>query len=50
MVRDYMRDRYPAIAANPVTAALRRARPAERAAILEGLRTLRRVVEAAAYP
>jgi DNA-binding MarR family transcriptional regulator len=48
MVRDYMRDTYPAIAADPVTAALCRAKPAERAAILEGLRTLRRVVEAAA--
>ena len=41
MVRDYMRDTYPAIALHPVTAALRRAKPAERAAILEGLRTLR---------
>lgn len=38
MVRDYMRDTYPAIALHPVTAALRRAKPAERAAILEGLR------------
>lgn len=46
MVGDYMRDTYPAIVLHPVTAALRRARPAERAAILEGLRALRRVVEA----
>ena len=46
MVGDYMRDTYPAMVLDPVTAALRRARPAERAAILEGLRTLRRVVEA----
>jgi DNA-binding MarR family transcriptional regulator len=45
-VRDYMRETYPAIVVDPVTAALRRAKPAERAAILEGLRTLRRVVEA----
>jgi len=45
-VRDYMRDTYPAIAANPVAAGLRRAKPAERAAILEGLRALRRIVEA----
>ena len=45
-VRDYMRDTYPVIAANPVAAALRRAKPAQRAAILEGLRALRRVVEA----
>jgi hypothetical protein len=50
MVRDYMRDTYPAIALHPVTAAVRRAKPAERAAILEGLRTLRRVVEAARPP
>jgi DNA-binding MarR family transcriptional regulator len=48
MVRDYMRDTYPAIALNPVTAALRRAKPVERDAILEGLRTLRRIVEATA--
>jgi DNA-binding MarR family transcriptional regulator len=48
MVRDYMRDTYPAIALHPVTAALRRARPVERTAILEGLRSLRRVVEATA--
>jgi len=46
-VRDYMREAYPAMILYPVTAALRRAKPAERAAILEGLRTLRRVVEAA---
>jgi DNA-binding MarR family transcriptional regulator len=48
MVRDYMRDMYPANALHPVTAALRRAKPAERTAIVEGLRTLRRVVEATA--
>jgi len=48
-VRDFMRDTYPAIVVHPVTAALRRAKPAERAAILEGLRTLRRVVEATAH-
>jgi hypothetical protein len=41
-----MRETYPAIVVDPVTAALRRAKPAERAAILEGLRALRRVVEA----
>ena len=46
IVGDYMRDTYPAIALHPVTAALRRAKPAERASILEGLRTLRRVVGA----
>ncbi|MGC9946039.1 MAG: hypothetical protein ABSF64_06680 [Bryobacteraceae bacterium] len=43
-----MRKTYPAVAVDPVTAALRRAKPAERAAILKGLRTLRRVVEATA--
>jgi len=48
MVRDYMRGTFPAIALHPLAAALRRAKPAERAAILEGLRALRRVVEAAA--
>jgi DNA-binding MarR family transcriptional regulator len=47
-VRDYMRDTLPAIVLHPVTAALGRAKPAERAAILAGLRTLRRVVEATA--
>lgn len=46
IVRDYMRETYAAIAVHPITAALRRAKPAERTAILEGLRTLRRVVEA----
>ena len=45
-VKDYVRDTLPAIAINPVLAALRRAKPAERAIILEGLRTLRRLVEA----
>lgn len=45
MVRDYMRDTLPAIAVHPVTSALRRAKPSERTAIIEGLRTLRRLVE-----
>ena len=47
-VRDYMRDTFPAVALHPVMAALRRATPAERIAILDGLSTLRRVVEEAA--
>jgi len=47
MVRDYMRNTLPGISAGPLLAALRRAHPAERAAIVNGLRTLRRVVEAA---
>ncbi len=45
-VRDYMRDTFPAVVLHPVTAALQRAKPAERIVILEGLRTLRRVIEA----
>jgi DNA-binding MarR family transcriptional regulator len=44
IVRDFMRDTLPAIALHPVVAALERAKPAERAAILEGLRTLRRLL------
>ncbi|HLY19183.1 MAG TPA: MarR family transcriptional regulator [Bryobacteraceae bacterium] len=47
-VRQYMRDTFPAIARDPVTAALRRAQPSERTAILEGLRLLRRVLEPSA--
>jgi DNA-binding MarR family transcriptional regulator len=47
-VTDFMRERYPAMVADPMVAALRRAKPAERAAILEGLRTLRRIVESPA--
>ena len=49
-VRAYMRDAFPALVLNPVIAALRSARPAQRAVILEGLRTLRRVLECAALP
>jgi DNA-binding MarR family transcriptional regulator len=44
-VRNYMRDQFPAIAIHPLVAGLRRASAAERRAILEGLRTLRRVME-----
>jgi len=49
-VRAYMRDAFPALVLNPVIAALRSAKPAQRAVILEGLRTLRRVLECAALP
>jgi DNA-binding MarR family transcriptional regulator len=49
-VRHYMRDTFPAMALHPVTAALRHTKPAERAAILEGLRALRRAAEAACPP
>jgi DNA-binding MarR family transcriptional regulator len=47
-VQDYMRGTLPGIALDPISAALGKAKPAERTAILEGLRTLRRAVEAAA--
>jgi DNA-binding MarR family transcriptional regulator len=47
VVRDYMRERYPMLKLDPVTAALRRATPSERTRILAGLRALRRAVEAA---
>jgi DNA-binding MarR family transcriptional regulator len=43
-VRDFMRDTLPAIAIHPIVAALKRAKPAERTAILEGLRMLRRLL------
>ena len=49
-VRAYIRNTLPGIALSPVIAALRGAQPAERVAILEGLRTLRRVVEGAGRP
>jgi MarR family transcriptional regulator, organic hydroperoxide resistance regulator len=44
IVHDFMRDTPPAIAIHPVVAALERAKPGERTAILEGLRTLRRLL------
>src|ERR1700730_7166740 len=44
-VRDYMRDTLPGLTIHPLVEALRRAKPAERIHIVEGLRTLRRVVE-----
>ena len=50
VVHDFMRDTLPAITIHPVVAALGRAKPSERAAVLEGLRTLRRLVEAACPP
>jgi DNA-binding MarR family transcriptional regulator len=45
VVRDYLRDTLPGLTIHPLVEALRRAKPAERKTILEGLRTLRRVVE-----
>ena len=44
-VRDYVRNKLPALTIHPLEEALRRTRPAERAAILEGLRMLRRAVD-----
>jgi DNA-binding MarR family transcriptional regulator len=44
-VRDYVRNMLPALTIHPLLEALRRARPNERAAILKGLRALRRAVE-----
>jgi DNA-binding MarR family transcriptional regulator len=44
-VRDYVRNKLPALTIHPLQEALRRTRPDERAAILDGLRTLRRAVE-----
>ena len=44
-VRDYMRDTLPGLTIHPLVEALRRAKPGERNQIVEGLRTLRRVVE-----
>ena len=44
-VREYVRSKLPSLTIHPLLEALRRTRPAERTAILEGLRTLRRAVE-----
>jgi len=44
VVRDYVRDILPSLVAHPLVEALRRAKPAERRVILEGLRTLRRML------
>ena len=41
VVRDYGRDTLPTLVTNPLVDALKRANPAERRAILEGLRMLR---------
>jgi DNA-binding MarR family transcriptional regulator len=45
VVRRYLRDTLPGLTIHPLVEALRRAKPAERDIILNGLRTLRRVVE-----
>jgi len=46
VVRNYVRDVLPSLTVTPLTTALRRATPRERKAILEGLRTLRRLLPA----
>ena len=43
-VREYLRDTLPAIAIHPLVEALQKAKPGERASILEGVRTLRRLL------
>ena len=44
-VRDYVRDKLPALTIHPLLEALQRTKPAERTVILDGLRALRRAVE-----
>jgi len=44
-VRDYVRNKLPAITMHPLVEALEPTKPAERTVILDGLRTLRRVIE-----
>ncbi len=46
VVRQYVRDTLPTLVMHPLLEALRRAKPAERREVLEGLRTLRRVLDA----
>jgi DNA-binding MarR family transcriptional regulator len=45
LVRDYIQNEMPSIRLHPIVKALERAKPAEREAIMEGFRTLRRVME-----
>ena len=45
VVRDYVRDTLPFLAVHPLAVALQRAKPAERRAVLEGSRVLRRLLE-----
>ena len=44
-VCDFLRDTLPRLTIHPLVKALRRAKPAERDQILNGLRTLHRIVE-----
>jgi DNA-binding MarR family transcriptional regulator len=43
-VRDYVRDTLPSLVVHPLVEALKRAEPGERRVMLEGLRTLRRML------
>lgn len=45
VVRDYVRDTLPTLVVHPLVEGLKRAKPAERKTVLEGLRILRRVLE-----
>jgi len=45
-VRAFLRDTLPALVIHPLVEALRRAEPAERKAVMKGLRTLGRLIEA----
>jgi len=45
MVRDYVRDMLPSLTIHPLVEALGREKSEERDAVVEGLRTLRRIVE-----
>jgi len=44
-VRKYLRETWPALEIHPLAAALRAATPAERQAIMDGVRTLRGLLE-----
>jgi DNA-binding MarR family transcriptional regulator len=44
-VREFLRDKLPGLTIHPLVEALRRAKPAERNQIVDGLKTLRRIVE-----
>jgi DNA-binding MarR family transcriptional regulator len=44
-VREYMRSTWPSLELNPLTEALGTATPAERQQVLQGIRTLRRLLE-----
>jgi DNA-binding MarR family transcriptional regulator len=45
-VREFVREKIPALAMQPLVTALHRASPGQRARIVQGLRTLRRVLDA----